>query len=81
MESRSLKLKCLLAIDLSDLLYNYISKSEIIFISKKKKKKKSSIQFLVSSRSLKSWSRHDEWNRMENNVVFEELIKENWREI
>lgn len=38
MESRSLKLKCLLAIDLSDLLYNYISKSEIIFISKKKKK-------------------------------------------
>lgn len=39
MESRSLKLKCLLAIDLSDLLYNYISKSEIIFISKKKKKK------------------------------------------
>lgn len=80
MESRSLKLKCLLAIDLSDLLYNYISKSEIIFISKKKKKK-SSIQFLVSLRSLKSWSRHDEWNRMENNVVFEELIKENWREI
>lgn len=79
MESRSLKLKCLLAIDLSDLLYNYISKSEIIFISKKKKK--SSIQFLVSLRSLKSWSRHDEWNRMENNVVFEELIKENWREI
>lgn len=34
-----MKLKCLLAIDLSDLLYNYISKSEIIFISKKKKKK------------------------------------------
>ena len=38
MESRSLKLKRLLAIDSSDLLYNYISKSEIIFTSIKKKK-------------------------------------------
>lgn len=53
MESRSLKLKCLLAIDLSDLLYNYISKSEIIFISKKKKK----------SRRYNFSFRCDLWNR------------------
>lgn len=53
MESRSLKLKRLLAIDSSDLLYNYISKSEIIFTSIKKKK----------SRRSNFSSRRDLWNR------------------
>lgn len=64
MESRSLKLKCLLAIDLSDLLYNYISKSEIIFISKKKKKVVDTISRFVAIFEIVIAMNEIEWKIM-----------------
>lgn len=70
MESRSLKLKRLLAIDSSDLLYNYISKSEIIFTSIKKKKVVDPISRLVAIFEIAITISVNEV--VENNVAFEE---------
>lgn len=72
MESRSLKLKRLLAIDSSDLLYNYISKSEIIFTSIKKKKVVDPISRLVAIFEIAITISVNEV--MENNVAFEESM-------
>lgn len=70
MESRSLKLKRLLVIDSSDLLYNYISKSEIIFTSIKKKKVVDPISRLVAIFEIAITISVNEV--VENNVTFEE---------
>lgn len=59
-----MKLKCLLAIDLSDLLYNYISKSEIIFISKKKKKVVDTISRFVAIFEIVIAMNEIEWKIM-----------------